>query len=203
MKRLNHVKQANKAFNKNEQNIGISRENQILLSKLVEVSSGKLSSIPKLPNISRSKIGKNTSSTAQTSTFSTGEYRPTSLNLHVRQKETLRVESENHAFARRLFESKPIIKKAEFDKEFHNQKMFKRNLRKVPKSNGKLMSNRSASVATLRGMAAQKMSTKNLPPLDDESLTKLAQSAAPHSTDQIQYGNESDYKDSEIKKAEF
>ena len=35
LKRLNQVKMANKAFNKNEANIGISRENQILLSKLV------------------------------------------------------------------------------------------------------------------------------------------------------------------------
>lgn len=81
LKRLNQVKMANKAFNKNEANIGISRENQILLSKLVEISTGKKSSIPKLPNISNKKSQKNT---ANTSTFSTNEFRPTSLNLAIR-----------------------------------------------------------------------------------------------------------------------
>ena len=81
LKRINQVKMANKAFNKNEKNIGISRENQILLSKLVEISSGKKSSIPKLPSIKQARA-KNVSSAAQTSTMS--NVGPTSLNLAVR-----------------------------------------------------------------------------------------------------------------------
>jgi len=166
LKRLNQVKMANKAFNKNEANIGISRENQILLSKLVEISTGKKSSIPKLPNISHKKATKNS---ANTSTFSTTEFRPTSLNLAIRQRETLRVEAENHAFARRLFESKPIIKKSQFDVEYSTQKQYKKNLAKVPKGNGRMATTRSASVATLRNIkdGAHRFSSKNLPPLQD------------------------------------
>ena len=81
LRRLNQVKMANKAFNKNEKNIGISRENQILLSKLVEISTGKKSSIPKLPHI---KAAKKQQQSANVSTFSTHDFRPTSLNLAIR-----------------------------------------------------------------------------------------------------------------------
>ena len=163
LKRINQVKMANKAFNKNEKNIGISRENQILLSKLVEISSGKKSSIPKLPSIKQARA-KNVSSAAQTSTMS--NVGPTSLNLAVRQRETLRVEAENHAFARRLFESRPMIRKAEFDAEYFIQKRYKKNLLKVPKN--KTLTNRSASVATIRGMREMPSEIKQqLPPLDE------------------------------------
>ena len=51
MQRLNKVKQINTQFRVSEKNIGISRDNQILLSKLVEISNGKMSSIPKLPTL--------------------------------------------------------------------------------------------------------------------------------------------------------
>lgn len=51
MQRLNKVKSINTQFRVSEKNIGISRDNQILLSKLVEISNGKMSSIPKLPKL--------------------------------------------------------------------------------------------------------------------------------------------------------
>ena len=143
LRRLNQMKQQNQAFNQNEKNIGISRENQILLSKLVEISTGKKSSIPKLPKLKQARIAKNASISALTN-----DYRPTSLNMGLRQRETERVEAENHAIARRLFESKPMIKKKMFDKEYADNKKYKKNCMKVPKV-GKITT-RSVSVAQLR-----------------------------------------------------
>ena len=42
----------------------------------------------------------------------------TSLNVGVRKRETERIERENHAFAKRLFEKKAIIPKKQFDNEW-------------------------------------------------------------------------------------
>ena len=69
------------------------------------------------------------------------------MNLAVRQKETIRVEAENHAFARRLFEARPILNKKALDHEYYTQKKYKKNLKKVHLAK---LTNRSASVATLR-----------------------------------------------------
>ncbi len=44
-KRAKQQKEKNKQFNQNETNLKMNKDNQILLNKLVEISSGKWSSI--------------------------------------------------------------------------------------------------------------------------------------------------------------
>jgi len=46
MKKYKAEKRKAQAFQQSEKNIVISRENQILLSKLVDISNGKWSSVP-------------------------------------------------------------------------------------------------------------------------------------------------------------
>ena len=70
----------------NEKNLYINRDNQILLNKLVEISSGKWSVIKK--DRSHHNIVNP----------------PKSLNMNYRKRETERIEKENHAFAKRLFD---------------------------------------------------------------------------------------------------
>ena len=66
----------------------INRDNQILLNKLVEISSGKFSIIKK----------------KEVSTTLPSLVAPKSLNMNYRKRETERIEQENHAFAKRLFD---------------------------------------------------------------------------------------------------
>lgn len=40
---------------------------------------------------------------------------PFSLNMGVRKKETERIEKENHAFAKRLFDKQAVLQKKELD----------------------------------------------------------------------------------------
>ena len=53
-------------------------------------------------------------------------YQPTSLNLVVRKKETERIERENHAFAKRLFDKKAIVAKKSLDKDYMNHLKYRR-----------------------------------------------------------------------------
>ena len=69
------------------------KEVQIVLNKLVEISSGKWSSVAPVP-----KAKKNIRN------HSTTVKGPTSLNMGIRKRETERIEKENHAFAKRLFD---------------------------------------------------------------------------------------------------
>ena len=48
----------------------------------------------------------------RTSQSQTRVYQPTSLNLAVRKRETDRIERENHAFAKRLFDKQAIVTKS-------------------------------------------------------------------------------------------
>ena len=62
------------------------------MNKLVEISSGKWSSVAPAPKVKRTKSlkldGKG----------------PSSLNMGLRKRENDRIEKENHAFAKRLFD---------------------------------------------------------------------------------------------------
>lgn len=69
-----------------EKNLEINRDNQVLLNKLVEISAGKWSQIKKEKTAGALIVG------------------PKSLNVGYRKKETERIEKENHAFAKRLFD---------------------------------------------------------------------------------------------------
>ena len=100
------LKEQNKTFNQNgkhccirgqkakqsffaERNIDLNRENAILLSKLVDISQGKWSSVHG-PSTLKAKKSSN----------SVG---PRSLNISIRRRENRRIERENHAFAKRLY----------------------------------------------------------------------------------------------------
>ena len=62
----------------------------------------------------------------------TRAYQPTSLNLGVRKRETERIERENHAFAKRLFDKKAIVAKSNLDKDYMAHLKYKRQIAKMP-----------------------------------------------------------------------
>lgn len=76
----------------------------MLLNKLVEISAGKWSHIKKEKEAGKNLIG------------------PKSLNMGFRKKETERIEKENHAFAKRLFDKQAILSKKKLDVEYKNHK---------------------------------------------------------------------------------
>ena len=89
-----------------EKNIGLNRENAILLNKLVDISQGKWSSVH----------GPATYKKKKASNASQG---PRSLNISVRRKENERIERENHAFAKRLVQNSGSISKAKLDLQYN------------------------------------------------------------------------------------
>jgi len=91
LKKNREDRKKTKEFLNNEKLITVNRDNQILLNKLVEISSGKWSSVAPVPSKKASR----------TQSVKAG---PTSLNMGVRKRETERIEKENHAFAKRLFD---------------------------------------------------------------------------------------------------
>jgi hypothetical protein len=54
-----------------------------------------------------------------------------SLNLAVRKRETERIERENQAFAKRLFEKQPNFDRRELDEAYKQHLKFKKALKKV------------------------------------------------------------------------
>ena len=76
-----------------EKNLEMNRDNQVLLNKLVEISTGKWSQIKKEKDSVANLVG------------------PKSLNVGFRKKETERIERENHAFAKRLFDRQAHLSK--------------------------------------------------------------------------------------------
>ena len=92
LKKNREERKKTKNFLTNERNISINKDNQILLNKLVEISSGKWSSVaPPVRKKRNQSVRDNLRG-------------PTSLNMVARKRETERIERENHAFAKRLFD---------------------------------------------------------------------------------------------------
>lgn len=58
-------------------------------------------------------------------------FAPTSLNLGVRKRETERIERENHAFAKRLFDKQAVVTKKSHDQNFINQMRYKNLVTKM------------------------------------------------------------------------
>ena len=83
---IKQTKTQSHQFKQLEKNSEINRENQILLGKLVEISSGKWSSVTKAK--AKKKVIKNKKS----------------LNYGYRRAEYERIERENAAFAQRLLQ---------------------------------------------------------------------------------------------------
>ena len=76
-----------------------------MLNKLVEISSGKWSSVAPVPK--KANRGKSVRVNG-----------PTSLNMGVRKRETERIERENHAFAKRLFDKQAVLQKKALDTDW-------------------------------------------------------------------------------------
>lgn len=108
----------NKEFLQNERNIEINRSNQALLNKLVEISTGKWSSVPHLRAGSIDVYMRHSSA-----------YK--SLNMPYRKRETERIERENHAFAKRLFERPPNLNKNKLDSDYKDHKKFVKLIQKM------------------------------------------------------------------------
>lgn len=91
-----------------------------MLNKLVEISSGKWSSVAPVP--SRKKAAR---------TASVKVKGPTSLNMGVRKRETERIEKENHAFAKRLFDKQAVLQKKALDNDWAAHLKYKRQIGKM------------------------------------------------------------------------
>lgn len=118
LKRKKLEKQRAHEFVTQERNLEINRNNQKLLSKLVEISNGRYASVPHVEKVSHQSQGKLINSPSvdakyrairSTSFVGTGISVVRSLNLGVRKRETERIERENQAFAKRLFEKQPVF----------------------------------------------------------------------------------------------
>ena len=136
MKRKKTEKKKNAEFMNNERNIQLTKENNILLGKLVEISSGKFA------------VSKREKS-VQAPTMR-------SLNTGYRRKEHDKIEQENHAFAQRLYAKKSNFDKKRMDEEFKEHKTYKKHIMKLqPMKNGKKDSNvkQSHSQALLEQVA--------------------------------------------------
>ena len=90
LKKSREERKKTKDFISNERNIHINKDNQILLNKLVEISSGKWSSVA--PPVRKAR---NQSVAIKKAPGSRG---PVSLNMCIRKRETERIERENHAY---------------------------------------------------------------------------------------------------------
>lgn len=108
--KIKENKTKTKGFLKNEQTAAINRENQILLNKLVEISSGKWSSVAPAPK----KAAKKKAVPAKKS-----------LNYERRKKEFERIERENMAIAQRLFNKQGSISKKKMDQDYHVHRKYK------------------------------------------------------------------------------
>ena len=135
-----------------EKNIDLNRENAILLNKLVDISQGKWSSVHG-PATNKQLKKRNAASVG-----------PRSLNISVRRKENERIERENHAFAKRLFQNASSISKQKLDLQYNQQLELRNRIRKVKKP-----------LPNLGGRATQ------LPPLGT-SATQFATSKRSFST---------------------
>eukprot|EP00347_Sterkiella_histriomuscorum_P020106 403339081 len=136
-------------FNNLEKNILINRDNQVLLNKLVEISKGKWSSIqaPKKP-VAETLPG------------------PKSLNIGVRKIQNDKIERENHAFAKRLFDKSGCLSKNKMDEEYMNHLKYRKQIQKIKKKNEKF----------IYRMPKTNGRTGLLPPIESGQQSKRVQS---------------------------
>jgi hypothetical protein len=101
-----------------ELNMQLNHENQKLLNKLVDISAGRV-------------ITHNGPAAYKKRHLS--NLGPRSLNISVRRKENERIERENHAMAKRLFQNTGNIKKIELDRLYEESKVHGDRIRRVKK----------------------------------------------------------------------
>ena len=118
-----------------------------MLNKLVEISCGKWSSVAMAPKRVRQMMKQRGQSmtkgisSAQFSSISmgsgftgrNGSVGPKSLNISVRRIENERIERENQAFAKRLFDGKGAISMRKLNGEFADHLKHSNNIRKTGK----------------------------------------------------------------------
>lgn len=80
---------------------------------MVEISAGKWSSVKKEKDVGSHSVG------------------PKSLNMAARKRETERIEKENHAFAKRLFDKQANFNKKKLDEEFKSHLKYKKQIMKL------------------------------------------------------------------------
>lgn len=140
-------KQRAHEFISHERNIAINKNNQLLLSKLVDISNGKWTSVPKINQTttnstsqhklfhqsSAQSFGKKNSHQHSSTHFAVGSgiNLVRSLNLAVRKRETERIERENQAFAKRLFEKQPYFDRKSLDEGWKQHLRLKKRIKKV------------------------------------------------------------------------
>ena len=56
--------------------------------------------------------------------------------MFVRKKETERIEKENHAFAKRLFDKNAVMNKKALDSEWREHVKYKKQIQKMPNAGG-------------------------------------------------------------------
>ena len=76
--------------------------------------------------------------------------------MGMRKRETERIEKENHAFAKRLFDKQAVLKKRQLDQDWASHLKYKRQIGKMP-------GNMKGSVWK-RGATAGGYSMSNIPP---------------------------------------
>lgn len=84
-------------------------------------------------NISISNFGGSASNSNFAFNGKSNSVGPRSLNISVRKKENERIERENQAFAKRLFDNNGCISKKKMDQEYYHNTMYRNNLVKYGK----------------------------------------------------------------------
>ena len=95
-----------------------------MLNKLVEISTGKWSCVPTKEHMSR-----DFRSVDPAIRFSMNSYK--SLNLPFRKRETDRIERENHAFAKRLFDRPANLSKKKLEVEYKDHQKYLKQIQKM------------------------------------------------------------------------
>ena len=102
----------------------IEKDNQKLLKKLVEISTGKKPNLHKLDN--GTTLGKSHSVAAI-------EFKAKSLHFNQRKAELERIERENQKIAKKIFCLKSNLKKSQFEKDFEAHESMKANIARIRK----------------------------------------------------------------------
>ena len=102
----------------------IEKDNQKLLKKLVEISTGKKPNLHKLDN--GGTLGKSHSVAAI-------EFKAKSLHFNQRKAELERIERENQKIAKKIFCLKSNLKKSQFEKDFEAHEAMKANIARIRK----------------------------------------------------------------------
>lgn len=108
------------------------------MNKLVDISQGKWSSV------------HGPATKKKTTSSSVG---PRSLNISVRRRENERIERENHAFAKRLFQNSGSISKQKLDLQYQTNLEIRNRIKRVKKTLPNLNNGRATQLPPLDGSA--------------------------------------------------